>query len=197
MQSSEAATGKRVGKDAERGKLTFPGLLGLDQSTQHAEQLIAEACEALAPFGAASRRACRPWPATSWKGIADGQTAFDDQLARRSQEALAQGARAVGRRDARGPLPPGRHADGPFRLEPGRGRVDAGPAHHVRFQPRPPDLGHRPSGLRPQDGHRPLRRVPHDAGQGRPDGLSQSGRKRLRPVHDRPRRLQRRHGAWA
>ena len=43
--------GKRVGKDAKRGKLTFPGLLGLDQSTQHAEQLIAEACQALAPFG--------------------------------------------------------------------------------------------------------------------------------------------------
>ena len=51
VQSSEAATGKRVGKDAEQGKLTFPGLLGLDQSTQHAEQLISEACEALAPFG--------------------------------------------------------------------------------------------------------------------------------------------------
>jgi geranylgeranyl diphosphate synthase type II len=51
VQSSEAATGKRVGKDAQRGKLTFPGLLGLDQSTQHAEQLIAQACLALASFG--------------------------------------------------------------------------------------------------------------------------------------------------
>ena len=44
--------GKRVGKDAERGKLTFPGLLGLDQSAQHARQLVLEACEALTPFGA-------------------------------------------------------------------------------------------------------------------------------------------------
>ena len=51
VQSSEAATGKRVGKDARRGKLTFPGLFGLDQSTQHAEQLISEACQALVPFG--------------------------------------------------------------------------------------------------------------------------------------------------
>jgi geranylgeranyl diphosphate synthase, type II len=52
VQSSEAATGKRVGKDAQQGKLTFPGLLGLDQSTQHARQLISEASEALKPFGA-------------------------------------------------------------------------------------------------------------------------------------------------
>jgi geranylgeranyl diphosphate synthase, type II len=51
VQSSEAATGKRVGKDAQRGKLTFPGLLGLDQSTQHARQLITEASEALGLFG--------------------------------------------------------------------------------------------------------------------------------------------------
>ena len=51
VQSSEAATGKRVGKDAQRGKLTFPGLLGLDQSTQHARQLISEASEALKLFG--------------------------------------------------------------------------------------------------------------------------------------------------
>ncbi|MFZ1936843.1 MAG: polyprenyl synthetase family protein [Thermoguttaceae bacterium] len=51
VQSSEAATGKRVGKDAQRGKLTFPGLLGLDQSAQHARELISEASEALELFG--------------------------------------------------------------------------------------------------------------------------------------------------
>ena len=70
-----------------------------------------------------------------------------------------------------------------------------GAAHHVRFRPRPLDLGHRPSGLRPQDGDRPLRRVPDDAQQGRVDGLSQPGRERLRPVRHRPRRMQRRHRA--
>jgi geranylgeranyl diphosphate synthase, type II len=52
VQSSEAAMGKRVGKDAARGKLTFPGLLGLDQSRQHAEQSVLAACKALEePFG--------------------------------------------------------------------------------------------------------------------------------------------------
>ena len=51
VQSSEAATGKRVGKDAQRGKLTFPGLLGIDQSAKRAEQLISEACQAVALFG--------------------------------------------------------------------------------------------------------------------------------------------------
>ncbi len=51
VQSSEAATGKRVGKDAQRGKLTFPGLLGIEQSAQQAEQLISEACQAIALLG--------------------------------------------------------------------------------------------------------------------------------------------------
>ncbi len=51
VQSTEAAAGKRVGKDAQRGKLTFPGLLGLDQSARLAEQLIFEACESLTPLG--------------------------------------------------------------------------------------------------------------------------------------------------
>jgi geranylgeranyl diphosphate synthase, type II len=51
VQSSEAAMGKRVGKDAQQGKLTFPGLLGIDQSTQLGQQLVLEASEALKPFG--------------------------------------------------------------------------------------------------------------------------------------------------
>jgi geranylgeranyl diphosphate synthase, type II len=51
VQSSVSATGKRVGKDSQRGKLTFPGLLGLDQSAQHARELISEASEALTLFG--------------------------------------------------------------------------------------------------------------------------------------------------
>ena len=51
VQSNMSATGKRVGKDAQRGKLTFPGLLGIDQSAQHARELISEASEALGPFG--------------------------------------------------------------------------------------------------------------------------------------------------
>jgi geranylgeranyl diphosphate synthase type II len=47
----ESDVGKRTGKDATRGKLTFPRLLGLEESRQRAEQLIAEACDVLEPFG--------------------------------------------------------------------------------------------------------------------------------------------------
>jgi geranylgeranyl diphosphate synthase, type II len=47
VRSSEAVMGKRVGKDAEHGKLTFPGVLGIDQSVRYAQQLVGEACAAL------------------------------------------------------------------------------------------------------------------------------------------------------
>ena len=43
--------GKRVGKDSGRGKLTFPGLLGVEESARRARQLIDEACQTLAPLG--------------------------------------------------------------------------------------------------------------------------------------------------
>lgn len=48
----EVAMGKRIGKDSGRGKLTFPALLGVDESRRRAGQLIEEACAALAIFGA-------------------------------------------------------------------------------------------------------------------------------------------------
>ena len=51
VRGDEAATGKRVGKDSHRGKLTFPGLLGMDESYRRAERLIDEACRAIKPFG--------------------------------------------------------------------------------------------------------------------------------------------------
>jgi geranylgeranyl diphosphate synthase type II len=51
VRGDEGAVGKRVGKDHQRGKLTFPGLLGVDSSHRRAEQLVEEACGALAPFG--------------------------------------------------------------------------------------------------------------------------------------------------
>ncbi len=51
VNGNEQAVGKRVGKDANRGKLTFPGLLGVDESRRRAERLIAQACDALAPLG--------------------------------------------------------------------------------------------------------------------------------------------------
>lgn len=51
VRSTEAAMGKRVGKDASRGKLTFPSLLGIDESAERARQLTAAAKDALATFG--------------------------------------------------------------------------------------------------------------------------------------------------
>ena len=51
VQGREAELGKRVRKDADRGKLTFPALLGTAESARRAERLVAEACESLGPLG--------------------------------------------------------------------------------------------------------------------------------------------------
>ena len=49
-RGQEAQAGKRVGKDAAAGKLTYPGLLGIVESQRLARQLIEEAIDALAPL---------------------------------------------------------------------------------------------------------------------------------------------------
>jgi geranylgeranyl diphosphate synthase type II len=49
-----AHTGKRVGKDAARGKLTYPGLLGAEESLRRAERLCGEAADLLLPLGHAA-----------------------------------------------------------------------------------------------------------------------------------------------
>jgi geranylgeranyl diphosphate synthase type II len=54
VEGNADQTGKRVGKDAGRGKLTYPGLLGVDESRRRAERLGAEARTALAPLGPAA-----------------------------------------------------------------------------------------------------------------------------------------------
>jgi geranylgeranyl diphosphate synthase type II len=51
VSGNESAMGKRTGKDLDRGKLTFPALLGVDESRRRARQLIDEACAALSIFG--------------------------------------------------------------------------------------------------------------------------------------------------
>ncbi|MFM8891672.1 MAG: polyprenyl synthetase family protein [Planctomycetia bacterium] len=48
---SEETVGKRVGKDVERGKLTFPSVIGLEESRERAGALAEEAAAALAPLG--------------------------------------------------------------------------------------------------------------------------------------------------
>jgi geranylgeranyl diphosphate synthase, type II len=56
VESSAEQTGKRVGKDAARGKLTYPGFLGVAESRQRALRLCREAQDALAPLGPAAAR---------------------------------------------------------------------------------------------------------------------------------------------
>ena len=43
--------GKAVGKDAAAGKATFASLLGQDGAKSRAKELVAEACDALSPYG--------------------------------------------------------------------------------------------------------------------------------------------------
>lgn len=54
-EGTEETVGKRVGKDAARGKLTFPSLVGIDASRTRAHALAAEAeraCQIFGPRGA-------------------------------------------------------------------------------------------------------------------------------------------------
>jgi geranylgeranyl diphosphate synthase type II len=55
VEGETEQAGKRVGKDVERGKLTYPGLLGVAESRQRADALGREARSYLAPLGAATR----------------------------------------------------------------------------------------------------------------------------------------------
>jgi geranylgeranyl diphosphate synthase, type II len=51
VEGNAADTGKRVHKDAERGKLTYPGLLGIEESRRRARLLTEEAGRLLSPLG--------------------------------------------------------------------------------------------------------------------------------------------------
>lgn len=54
-QSAEQA-GKRTGKDAEAGKLTYPGLLGVDGTRAEVARLLTEAERAIEPLGEGGER---------------------------------------------------------------------------------------------------------------------------------------------
>lgn len=54
IRAGAATMGKRTGKDAEQGKMTFPKILGEEASWQRAKQLIAEACDVVSCFGTAA-----------------------------------------------------------------------------------------------------------------------------------------------
>jgi geranylgeranyl diphosphate synthase type II len=51
VAGNEDRVGKRVGKDKDRGKVTYPALLGVEESRRRAGQLIEQAISALGPFG--------------------------------------------------------------------------------------------------------------------------------------------------
>lgn len=58
VKGNPTKVGKPTGKDQSRGKLTFPGLLGVEAAAHQAQQLVAEACLALKPLGAKADELC-------------------------------------------------------------------------------------------------------------------------------------------
>ncbi|MBL8800332.1 MAG: polyprenyl synthetase family protein [Planctomycetia bacterium] len=56
VEGDAEQTGKRVQKDAVRGKLTYPALLGIPESRRRAAQLADDSQRALKPLGAAGQR---------------------------------------------------------------------------------------------------------------------------------------------
>ena len=55
LEGDAGQTGKRVGKDAARGKLTYPGLVGTNESRRRAQRLGREARDHLRPLGVRAR----------------------------------------------------------------------------------------------------------------------------------------------
>ena len=51
VTGEQTKLGKKPGRDIDLGKLTYPGLLGINESRQKAEQLVQEACRAVEVFG--------------------------------------------------------------------------------------------------------------------------------------------------
>src|SRR5262249_9107580 len=56
VESNDAVAGKRVNKDAARGKLTFPGFVGVDESRRRAAELVRQAQAELEPLGPSAQR---------------------------------------------------------------------------------------------------------------------------------------------
>jgi geranylgeranyl diphosphate synthase type II len=52
LAASSETLGKTAGKDAARGKITYPAVFGLGESRRRARELAAEAVAELEPFGA-------------------------------------------------------------------------------------------------------------------------------------------------
>ena len=54
VESTSEQMGKNTRKDSVIGKLTYPSLMGLEASRRWANQLVEEACSAIAPLGSAA-----------------------------------------------------------------------------------------------------------------------------------------------
>lgn len=54
VESTSENTGKRTGKDSERGKLTFPGIYGVESSRERAEEFVEQAIATVDSFGTAA-----------------------------------------------------------------------------------------------------------------------------------------------
>jgi farnesyl diphosphate synthase len=54
VEGDPEAAGKRLRKDEARGKATFVSLLGVEGAEARARDLVAEACDSLAPYGSAA-----------------------------------------------------------------------------------------------------------------------------------------------
>jgi farnesyl diphosphate synthase len=54
VEGDPALVGKQIGKDADAGKATMVGILGIDGARTRLRMLVAEAASALAPFGPAA-----------------------------------------------------------------------------------------------------------------------------------------------
>ena len=51
---AEHHVGKRLGKDQQRGKATYPSLLGIEASRHQIQALVSQACQAIEPLGQAA-----------------------------------------------------------------------------------------------------------------------------------------------
>lgn len=56
LTGNEEKMGKGVRKDADHGKLTYPSLIGVEESRRRAQNLIEEACLSIAPLGSHGQR---------------------------------------------------------------------------------------------------------------------------------------------
>jgi geranylgeranyl diphosphate synthase type II len=56
LASDDQTLGKRTNKDSDAGKLTFPALLGVEESQRRAAALVEDACDALTVFGERGKR---------------------------------------------------------------------------------------------------------------------------------------------